>query len=105
MLRRAIPNLALIMESRLDVRAFVIALHESFRVVAIQVKHLLPQHGASWRASGYLMERMIQEGEARVGDLRRSIKAFKELRDSGELFPGTSHESLHADLDRYPTSA
>lgn len=33
-------------------------------------------------------EKMIQEAKAKITNLRLSIKAFKELRDSGEPFPG-----------------
>lgn len=46
---------------RFDVRTFVITLHEPFRVVAIEVKHLLPQDGLAPIISGAVgLERNVR---------------------------------------------
>jgi hypothetical protein len=44
---------------------------------------------SAWDAAIADAEQMMQEAKARAEDLEFSIHAFKQMRDSGELFPGT----------------
>jgi predicted RNase H-like nuclease (RuvC/YqgF family) len=43
---------------------------------------------STWDRAIADMEELIQRDKTRISDLRRSIKAFRELRDAGEPFPG-----------------
>ena len=50
----------------------------------------------------YDAEQMINEAQERIARLRRSVKIFKELRDSGEPFPSKGAEQ--SETDRMPAA-
>jgi hypothetical protein len=53
-----------------------------------------PNHDLdTWTTAISDAEEMIQEAKSKISRLRKSIKTFKRLRDSGEPFPAPKEEA------------